>query len=64
MNTYRIVYTSNDDLQRCFIDADANDRKTAIEWLQNTGRKIGLSHKIVSCRSAKNKNNLNLGVVS
>jgi hypothetical protein len=50
MKTYKIVYVMNEDLQRCFVEVEANDRKTAIEWLQNTGLKIGLDYKIVSCR--------------
>lgn len=50
MKSYKIVYTFNCDLQRQFIEVDANDRKTAIEWLQNAGRKIGLEYKIISCR--------------
>ncbi len=50
MKTYKIIYTFNRDLQRIFIEVNAEDRQSAIESLKNTGRKIGLNYKITSCR--------------
>ena len=53
MNTYKIFYTFNDDLKRIFIEIEADDRKEAIDWLKNTGSRIGLEYKIISCRIKK-----------
>jgi hypothetical protein len=50
MNTYKIVYTFNDDLQRCFIEVTAESRAAAIERFKIHGAMIGLNYKIFSCR--------------
>lgn len=53
MKSYSIVYLCNEDSNRNFIEIEAVDRHSAIEWLKDAGREIGMDYDIVSCRLAK-----------